>query len=98
MATFLAIFSVLSGTASILGLINVFAGDQKLKFKKLTFFAFIIAALISAYILIVPGNYFENTVKSKIQYYTKESSNKILMQKGEFSRMGGKLRSFLRNT
>ena len=85
MATFLAIFSVLSGTASFLGLVHVLVGEEKLKFKNLTIVSFSVAALVSTYILFVPGTYFENQVNSKIQRYSKENAKSILIQEGDFS-------------
>ncbi|MCP3940109.1 MAG: hypothetical protein GY710_01320 [Desulfobacteraceae bacterium] len=85
MATFLAIFSVLSGTASILGLIHILKGEAQIEFKKITIGAFIITGILSLYILFIPGTYFENSVNSKIQRYSKEATNSILIQQGDFS-------------
>ncbi|HCE5295656.1 TPA: hypothetical protein NG614_000055 [Vibrio parahaemolyticus] len=90
MATFLAVFSIISGTASVLGLYHVFKGENQIKFKRVTIGSFVFAILVSLYIIFVPGNYFENSVKSKIQHYSKSSSDSIMVQKGEFSYGGTK--------
>ena len=88
MATFLAIFSILSGTASILGLIHVLNGESEIEFKKITIGAFVFAGIVSLYMLIIPGTYFENSVRSKLQRYSKKGANSILIQQGEFSFSG----------
>lgn len=90
MATFLAIFSILSGTASLLGLIHVLKGEAQIEFKKITIGAFVIAGFVSLYILFIPGTYFENSVSSKIQRYSKKGADSILIQQGDFSFGGTK--------
>lgn len=92
MATFLSIFSIISGTASILGFIHILKVNKPIEFKKLSIIAFILAGLVSIYILIIPGTYFENTVNSKIQRYSKKQGDSILIQQGDFS-FGG-MRSY----
>ncbi|QTH71135.1 hypothetical protein [Pseudoalteromonas xiamenensis] len=85
MATFLAIFSILSGTASILGLVHVLKGETEIEFKNITIGAFLLAGAVSLYILFIPGTYFENSVSSKLQRYSKEGAESILIQQGDFS-------------
>ncbi|MFN1535708.1 hypothetical protein [Vibrio jasicida] len=85
MSTFLAIFNVIAGMASILGLFYIFMSEDRVKFKPVAYIGFGIALLISGYILFVPGSYFENSVKSKVLTYSKEESDSILVQRGEVS-------------
>lgn len=85
MATFLAVFSILSGTASLMGLLHVLKNEVDIKFKKTTISSFAIATLVSIYIIIVPGTYVENMVQSKLQHYTQEGGDTVLIQKGGFS-------------
>ncbi|MBD3341541.1 MAG: hypothetical protein GF353_20725 [Candidatus Lokiarchaeota archaeon] len=88
MTTFLTIFNLFSGTASIVGFAYVFTKKNKERFIKICKIAFVITTILSIYVLFVPGNYFKNNVNSKIHYYSLKQANDTLIQEGSFSFSG----------
>ena len=87
MESVIAIISVISGSASVGGLICEFYGktDRVKSYLKVMFGA---VFLFSLYILFIPGNTVIDNVSDKIRYYSKEVSDDTLIQEGTFSYSG----------
>jgi hypothetical protein len=95
MATFFTIFNLFAGVASILGVALILFkldGDRLNRFRVISAIAFALAAILSLYILIVPGSWLESNVRSKFRFYQTELKNEptgqVLIQRDEFSFKG----------
>ena len=84
MATTLAIITVLSGVASIAGLIVAWKGKTE-KVRRSIKVLFGAAILFSVYMLFIPGSAPVENVESKIRYYSKQQDSDTLIQEGTFS-------------
>lgn len=89
MATFLTIFNVIAGAASILGLVGMLLGIASRGFRQFFGILFALVVLLSVYVLLVPESWLESNVASKISYYRSptetEIRDRVLIQRGEFS-------------
>ncbi len=84
MAEILAVISVLSGAASLVGLAWSWFDPKSEWGKRIAFFTFLIAFVFSGYMLFVPETSAVQNVKSKIQTY-RVNNNNYLVQEGTFS-------------
>ncbi len=87
MESSIAILSVISGSASIAGLLIELFG-KKGKMRSVLVAMFVLAVSFSVYILIFPGSNVVKNVKNKINYYSKQVSDDTLIQEGTFSFSG----------
>ena len=92
MSKILTILYVFAGVSSILGISYVIATDKTKTFRRIAGAAFLLAGVLSAYILLMPSSWLEENVKAKIRYYEysydEKPSGKILIQRSEFSYKG----------
>ena len=92
MLTALTVFTIITGTASLLGFAFAFFGKVTAKYKWLCAAFFVLAAIWSGYVLLVPGSTTESNVASKIAYFhfpsVERQSETLLIQRGEFTLSG----------
>ena len=92
MATFLTIFTIITGIASLLGFAFVFFGAVTTGYNRLCAWSLVVAALWSVYILFVPNTAVEANVAGKIAYYKtpviERESAVLVLQRGEISFSG----------
>ncbi|QIZ76461.1 hypothetical protein [Ferrimonas lipolytica] len=87
MLTFITIFTIITGTASLLGFIYIFWGLNE-QYKTTCKYIFSLAFIWSAYILFFPSSIVEN-VAGNISFYQSPTienpSKNLIIQRGEFS-------------
>lgn len=93
MAVLITIFTIFTGTASVLGFLVVFFKDGASGiYRWVCAIGFGIAVLWSAYVLFVPGTSIEENVAGKVAYYRAASvdqkSDRLVIERGEVSFSG----------
>ena len=86
----IAVFTILTGTASLLGFLYIFIGKNEF-FKKLCAILFVFAFIWSGYILLYPTSTVRNVAAKVILYKDptiEQPSNNLVIQRGAFSIYG----------
>jgi hypothetical protein len=92
MATAITIFTIVTGTASVLGFVFAFYREVTPTYINLCKIGFGVAVVWSAYVLFIPGTSVENNVAQKIAYYhvasTEKQSDTLIIERGDVSFSG----------
>lgn len=87
MVTFIAVFTIFSGMASLLGFAYIFFGSSRGGYKRLCAVGLGFATVWSVYIVLVPDSATIKNVAAKVAYYRTESSARsasmVLVQSGD---------------
>lgn len=90
MISAITIFTIITGTCSLLGFLYIFF-TNKTSYKKLCYVGFVLALAWSLYILFYPTHVTEN-VANKVEYYQEPNIEQInrnlIIQRGSFSVSG----------
>jgi hypothetical protein len=90
MAVALTIFTIITGTASLLGFLYIFFGKSE-KFKRISAAFFVLAFAWSVYVLVYPTSTVKNVAEKFVLYKApaiEEKSANLLIQRGEITISG----------
>jgi hypothetical protein len=92
MATAITIFTIVTGTASVLGFVFAFYRDVTPTYVLLCKIGFGVAIVWSVYVLFIPGTSVEKNVAQKIAYYhvasAEKQSDALIIERGDVSFSG----------
>jgi len=93
MTRIISVFTIASGTASIIGLILQIYSEVKLVPTGVLTGIFVVGVILSIYVLFVPGSSIQENVRSKVEYFRREQVDvekvgDMLVQRGTITLSG----------